>query len=115
LGFDVIGMTSLAEAKLCREAEMCYQALAMVTDYDCWHESEEPVTVEMVIANVNANTALARSALMRFMEGWMKQPPAAGECRCWNALENAIITDRSRIPPDWRKRMAPITGRVLGE
>ncbi len=115
LGFDVIGMTSLAEAKLCREAEICYQPMAMVTDYDCWHETEEPVTVEMVIANVNANAALARDALMRLMESWATPQPEGETCECGRALQNAIITDRSRIPAEWRKRMAPVTGRVLGE
>lgn len=114
LGFDVIGMTSLAEAKLCREAEICYQPLAMVTDYDCWHTSAEAVTVEMVIANVSANAALARSVLMRFIETWMEQPPSEDECGCARALENALITDRACIPPEWRKRMAPITRRLLG-
>ncbi len=110
MGFDVIGMTSLAEAKLCREAELCYQAIALVTDYDCWHHSEEPVTVDMIIGHLNANIALAKKILIRL-------PPALGKkptlCQCGESLKNAIMTHPSSIPAETRQRLSPIIGKYL--
>ena len=110
LGFDVIGMTSLAEAKLCREAEICYQPMAMVTDYDCWHESEAAVTVEQVLGHLSANTALAQDILLELM----RDLPDTRDCACANALRNAIITARDAVPDDRRQALKPIIGRYLG-
>ncbi|MBT3191578.1 MAG: S-methyl-5'-thioadenosine phosphorylase [Verrucomicrobia bacterium] len=110
-GFDVIGMTSLPEAKLCREAELCYQAMAMVTDYDCWHESEEDVTVDLVISHLMANSALAKAILQDLI-------PAIAEersCRCGSALENALLTERGAAPEATKQKLAPIVGKYLGK
>ncbi len=88
MDFDVIGMTSLGEAKLCREAEICYASLAMVTDYDCWHETAESVTLEMILGNLNANTALAHDLLREIAPRVGADRP----CTCRTALHNAILT-----------------------
>jgi 5'-methylthioadenosine phosphorylase len=109
MGFDVIGMTSLPEAKLCREAELCYQAMAMITDYDCWHETEGPVTVEMIIANLIANTRLAKDIVR---EAALAMPPGRG-CACGHALRSAIITDRQTVPEAVKRDLAPIVGKYL--
>jgi 5'-methylthioadenosine phosphorylase len=109
LGFDIVGMTSLAEAKLCREAEICFQAFSMVTDYDCWRESGEPVTVEIVMANLASNTALARRVIRELI-------PVLGkgrDCGCGHSLENAIVTNRRMIPAKARKALWPIIGKYL--
>jgi 5'-methylthioadenosine phosphorylase len=108
-GFDVIGMTSLAEAKLSREAEICYQAMAMVTDYDCWHESEEDVSVDMVIAHLLANAALARQAL-----GDMLPKLGHKTCRCEDALAQALITQPDAMPEATKEKLAPIIGKYVG-
>ena len=110
LGFDIIGMTCLAEAKLAREAEMCYAFLAMITDYDCWHESKEAVTVEMIIEVLNANVILARSIVKQTIKS---QPDFEG-CTCQSALAHAIMTDRSLIPPETKEALAPIIAQYLG-
>lgn len=109
MGFDVIGMTSLGEAKLCREAEICYQAIAMVTDYDCWHESEEPVTIEMIVGNLVANTTLAKDILRAVIV----QLPAERTCLCCDALKNGIMTNPAMIPAKARKRLGPIVAKYL--
>lgn len=109
LGFDVIGMTSLAEAKLCREAGMCYQAVAMVTDYDCWHETEESVTVEAIIKQLIANTELARRILVR-LAGDL---PNQNNCNCAEALKDAIITRKEDIPEQTLDRLKVIAGKYL--
>ena len=109
LDFDVIGMTSLGEAKLCREAEICYQALAMVTDYDCWHESESPVTVEMIIGHLMANTALAKEILKDLVTAL----PGERKCPCVKALQNAIFTDRKTVSAKLKKALKPIVGKYL--
>ncbi|MCX6995573.1 MAG: S-methyl-5'-thioadenosine phosphorylase [Kiritimatiellaeota bacterium] len=109
LGGDVIGMTSLGEAKLCREAEICYAAIAMVTDYDCWREGEEHVTVAMIIANLAANTALAQDVLARLLAAL----PETRTCACGTALQNAIVTDRAAIPAATRAALQPIIGRDI--
>ncbi|MFC1498700.1 S-methyl-5'-thioadenosine phosphorylase [Verrucomicrobiota bacterium] len=110
LGFDVIGMTSLMEAKLCREAEMCYQAMAMVTDYDCWHESEESVSVEMLIGHLTANSQFAKLLLQDIV------PDISSErdCECANALKNAIITSPEYVTDDIKKKLASIIGKYIG-
>jgi 5'-methylthioadenosine phosphorylase len=108
-GFDVIGMTSLGEAKLCREAEICYQTLGMITDYDCWHESEEPVTADAVVAHLMANTALAKKILQELISTL----PEDRSCSCSSALACAIVTSPDAISAELRERLAPIMGKYL--
>ena len=110
LGFDVIGMTSLPEAKLAREAEICYQAIAMVTDYDCWRESEESVTVEMIIGHLTANVTLAKAILRRLVGAI----PESRGCGCGDALKSAIFTRPDAIPAATREALRPIVGRHPG-
>jgi 5'-methylthioadenosine phosphorylase len=109
-GVDVIGMTALPEAKLAREAEMCYSAIALVTDYDCWHASQEEVSVEQILEYLHRNAENAAS-LLRKAVGSI---PGTRGCRCGAALENAIITDRPAIPTEIRRRLAAILDRHLG-
>ena len=109
LGFDIIGMTSLAEAKLSKEAEMCYQAIAMVTDYDCWHEFEEDVTVDMVIEHLRANTAVAQ-AIIRTLGSKL---PDHTKCACQQALAGAIFTDVTAMPPGVREALKPIISKYI--
>jgi 5'-methylthioadenosine phosphorylase len=110
LGVDLIGMTAMPEAKLAREAELCYATVALATDYDCWHETEDDVSVEAVVAVMRKNVAAARDLLRALVA----MPPRAGRgCPCATALEHAVITDRGVIPAETRRRMAPIFGRVL--
>ena len=106
---DIIGMTNAQEVKLAREAEICYATLAMVTDYDCWREEDEAVTVQEVVSRLNQNATTAREILRRLAA----MPPAARTCPCATALENAILTDRARIPEEARRRLRPIAGRYL--
>lgn len=108
-GADIIGMTTLPEARLAREAELCYAVLACSTDYDCWHESEEPVTVEMVVANLMRNTAVSKSILADVISADL----ADVSCGCHSALENAIVTDRSVIPPEVRERLSLLIGKYI--
>ena len=103
LGFDVIGMTSLPEAKLSREAGICYAAAALVTDYDCWHESED-VNVGMVVENVRANTTFARELLAAVAAGLTGK----SECACSRALQGAVMTDPASIPQETARRLALI-------
>ena len=109
LGYDVIGMTSLAEAKLCREAEMCYQVMSLITDYDCWHESESPVTVEMIIGHLQENTALAKNVLSELVKV-IGEPKG---CGCRKALEYAIVTSRDAMPPETVRKLSPIIGKYV--
>ena len=106
---DVIGMTALPESKLAREAEICYATLACVTDYDCWREATEVVTVEMVIANLRENISASKDVLRRVIP----QIPVERVCPCASALEDAIITSRDQIPTDVKKRMQPIIGKYV--
>ena len=110
IGGDLIGMTALPEAKLAREAEICYCTIAMVTDYDCWHESEEAVTVDMVIGNLLANVDLAKAIIKDVLP---QISSAARECPCANALANAIITDTKSIPPETAEALDLLLGRHL--
>jgi len=110
MGFDVIGMTSLAEAKLCREAGICYQAISMVTDYDCWHETKEPVTVEMIIANLVANTSLAKHIIGHLVPVLCRTKKT---CGCAEALKYAIITNRKMIPAATKKNLKLIIGSFI--
>ncbi len=108
-GADIIGMTGLPEAKLAREAEICYSILACSTDYDCWHESEVPVTVEMVVANLNKNTALSKAILGDVIPRLSEER----SCPCGSALENTIVTASEVIPPEARERLALLIDRYL--
>ncbi|HEX4955934.1 MAG TPA: S-methyl-5'-thioadenosine phosphorylase [Thermoanaerobaculia bacterium] len=110
-GVDVIGMTNLQEAKLAREAEICYVSLSMVTDYDCWHEEEEAVTVEMVIAVLQQNARLAQAIVRGMVEKLAAAPPRT--CPCESALATAVLTDRAAIPAATLRKLAPIVGRYL--
>jgi 5'-methylthioadenosine phosphorylase len=109
-GMDVIGMTNLQEAKLAREAEICYATMALVTDYDCWHESHEDVTVETVLAYLAKNAETAQKILRNSIV------PAANrkrDCGCANALQYAIITQPSAIIVEAKRRLAPIIGKYV--
>ncbi len=108
-GMDIIGMTNLQEAKLAREAEICYATMAMVTDYDCWHEEEEDVTVEAIIQNLMKNAALAKKVIQSVV------PKITGKrtCICANALQYALITDRSMIPEETKKKLDILVGKYL--
>ena len=111
-GMDIIGMTALPEAKLAREAELCYATIACATDYDCWHGSEESVTVEMVVGNLSANVANAQ----RILRSVAKKIPAdrsSNTCECPHALETAIMTDRSKIPADVREKYKLLIGKYI--
>lgn len=108
-GVDVIGMTNMPEAKLAREAEICYATMALVTDYDCWHETEEIVTIEAVIANLMKNVSNARHILRNIV----KQLPVERNCECATALANGVITDRSHVPAQALKDLEPIIGKYV--
>ena len=108
-GGDLIGMTALPEAKLAREAELCYATMAWVTDYDCWHPDHDAVTVDLVVENLIANVANSRIILRHIVP----QLAQLGPCECQTALTNAIITDRSLIPDAIRRRLRPIAGHHL--
>ena len=108
-GADIIGMTALPEAKLVREAEMCYATMAWVTDYDCWHQAAETVTVEMVVQNLLKNVATSKELLRRVI------PRLGGQrdCACASALKDAIITPRDKVPEEVKEKLAPIAGRYF--
>jgi 5'-methylthioadenosine phosphorylase len=109
-GVDVIGMTNLQEAKLAREAEICYATLAMVTDYDCWHEEEEDVNGQAVMEVLQQNAATAQDVVRRVI----RRLETERTCGCAEALQSALITDFSLIPQATKERLAPIIGKYLG-
>jgi 5'-methylthioadenosine phosphorylase len=106
-GVDVIGMTNLPEAKLAREAEICYSTIALSTDYDCWHETEEDVSVEAVVAIIKKNVALAKN----IVKGAAARVPAARTCGCVSAAAPAVMTAPEAIPPAARERLKLIMGK----
>ena len=108
-GVDVIGMTNLQEAKLAREAEICYATLALVTDFDCWHEEEDDVSVEALLGNLRANAAVAERTLRRAVATL----PPGRSCACGDALRFALITPAEAIPAPARERLAAILGKYL--
>ncbi len=108
-GVDVIGMTALPEAKLAREAEICYATLALATDYDVWHETAAPVSVELVVRNLLANVESGK----RIIRAALPAVPGERTCPCATALEGAIITQRERIPEEARSRLAPLLDKYL--
>jgi 5'-methylthioadenosine phosphorylase len=108
-GMDVIGMTNLQEAKLAREAEICYVTIALVTDYDCWHDGHETVSAEMILGNLERNCRAAEAILTRTvadLDGERK-------CSCGDALKYALITRPDAVTPEAKARLAPIVGRYL--
>ena len=108
-GANVIGMTNLTEARLAREAEMCFATMALVTDYDCWNEHEEPVSVDAVVQRLHVNAERAREAVRRLAAS-LDDP----SCACGEVLSTAIITPPDRIPRETAERLRPIVGRALG-
>ena len=110
-GMDVIGMTNLQEAKLAREAEICYATVAMVTDYDCWHPHHESVTVEQIIAVLNQNAANACNVVRQAV----KSMPSQRGCKCGSALRHAILTRPEKIPAATRHRLALLLDKYLGQ
>jgi len=110
-GCDVIGMTAATEAKLSREAEMCYAPMNLVTDYDAWHESEEAVSVEMIMGNMSANIRNAKAVLKAAAKAL-----GAGqedECGCWNAIDNCIVTKEEFIPQATKEKLRYIIGKYI--
>ena len=108
-GMDIIGMTNVQEAKLAREAEICYATIALVTDYDCWHPGHDSVSVDMIIANLTANAAMAQKIIAETV-GHL---PAERSCACARALETAIITRPEHIPAETKRELAPIIGKYI--
>jgi len=108
-GMDIIGMTNMAEARLCREAEICYSTLACITDYDCWHPEHESVTLEMVISNLQKNVENAKRIICKVIK---ELKPERG-CSCGRALEFAIVTDKKLIPPKVKKDLKIIIGKYI--
>lgn len=107
--FDVIGMTNVTEAKLAREAEICYSTIAMITDYDCWHPEHDSVTVATIIATLNQNATNAQNVLREAI----KNLPPARTCKCASALQHAILTDPKVVPAQTKKNLAAIIGKYL--
>jgi 5'-methylthioadenosine phosphorylase len=110
-GADIIGMTNLQEAKLAREAEICFATLALATDYDCWNTESSDVVIADVLAILNKNGAVAQDII----RGAVKRLPAERACPCAQALAQAIITDRTQIPAAIRQELGIIIGKYLGE
>jgi 5'-methylthioadenosine phosphorylase len=107
MGFDVIGMTNLTEAKLAREAEICYATVAMITDYDCWHPQHDAVTASEIIANLNKNTENVQKVIREAVATL----PEDRDCSCGRALAHALITDRKLVPAATRRALALIVGK----
>jgi len=106
---DVIGMTNLQEAKLAREAELCYATLALVTDYDCWHPDHDSVTVDLIVANLMQNAVTAQKTIAEAVE----HLNALRTCTCKEALATAIITRPDQVPAAIKKELAPIIGKYI--
>jgi 5'-methylthioadenosine phosphorylase len=108
-GADIIGMTNLQEAKLAREAEICYTTIALVTDYDCWHPDHDSVTVDMIIANLMHNARTAQHIIASAVDAL----PFERSCECASALKYALITRPDAIPPQIRQDLAPLVSKYL--
>jgi 5'-methylthioadenosine phosphorylase len=108
-GFDIIGMTNLQEAKLAREAEICYATLALVTDYDCWHPDHDSVTVDLIVANLMQNAVTAQKTIAEAVS----RLAGPRQCACKDALASAIITRPEHISEATKRELAPIVGRYL--
>lgn len=111
-GVDVIGMTNVPESRLAREAEICYGTVALATDYDCWHEGHDDVSVEAVIAIIQQNVATARQIIKAAVERIVASRQQR-DCACARALEYAIMTDKSLIPAETKQALAPLIGKYL--
>jgi 5'-methylthioadenosine phosphorylase len=109
LRFDVIGMTNVTEAKLAREAEICYATIAMITDYDCWHPEHESVTASQIIATLNQNAENAQRVLRQAVRAM----PTTRDCKCGAALKHALVTDLKLVPLATKKRLAAIIGKYI--
>ena len=109
LRFEVIGMTNVTEAKLAREAELCYATVAMITDYDCWHPEHSSVTLAEIISNLNRNAESAASVIRHAVRNMPSEPA----CKCEKALAHAIITSPKLVPASARKRLAAIIGKYI--
>jgi 5'-methylthioadenosine phosphorylase len=109
LRFDVIGMTGVTEAKLAREAELCYATVALITDYDCWHPQHDAVTLNEILANMASNTDNVQRAIREAVRSLSDERG----CKCGAALAHAIVTDRKVIPAATKKRLAPIIGKYI--
>jgi 5'-methylthioadenosine phosphorylase len=107
--FSVIGMTNVTEAKLAREAEICYSTIAMITDYDCWHPEHDSVTVASIVATLNQNASNAQNVLREAI----KTLPAERQCKCGSSLKHAILTDPKVVPAKTKKNLAAILGKYL--
>ena len=109
-GMDIIGMTNLQEAKLAREAEICYTTIALVTDYDCWHPAHDEVTVDLIVANLTQNARTAQQVIAAAVDAL----PFERSCECATALRHALITRPDAIPAEARQRLAPLVDKYLG-
>ncbi|GAC1701194.1 MAG: S-methyl-5'-thioadenosine phosphorylase [Candidatus Acidiferrum sp.] len=109
LRFEIIGMTNVTEAKLAREAEICYATIAMITDYDCWHPQHESVTAAQIIATLGQNADNAQKVLRESVRAL----PSARSCKCGAALEHALVTDMKIVPAATKKRLAAIIGKYI--
>jgi len=107
LGFEVIGMTNVTEAKLAREAEICYGTLAMITDFDCWHPEHESVTTTQIMATLSQNAENAQKVLRTAV----RELPAARTCKCGSALQHSLVTDMKIVPKATKKKLAAIIGK----
>lgn len=110
-GADIIGMTALPEAKLAREAEICFAMLACSTDYDCWHETHEVVTAGMIVGNLLKNVEVSRRAVRLALQ----RLPSPRECGCKDALKDAMVTSLDIVPEETKQRLAPIIGKYVRE
>jgi 5'-methylthioadenosine phosphorylase len=109
LHFDVIGMTNVTEAKLAREAEVCYATVAMITDYDCWHPNHASVTLEQIMNNLARNAENAQNTI----RAAVKAMPEVRTCKCGSALAHALVTNPKMVPAATKRKLAPIVGRYL--
>jgi 5'-methylthioadenosine phosphorylase len=109
LRFDVIGMTNVTEAKLAREAELCYATIAMITDYDCWHPEHESVTASQIIATLDQNAENAQRVLREVV----REMPGERTCKCGSALRHALVTDLHLVPKRTQKRLVAIIGKYI--
>ena len=110
-GADIIGMTALPEAKLAREAEICFAMLACSTDYDCWHETHEVVTADMIVGNLLKNVEMSRRAVRLALQ----RLPSPRECGCKDALKDAMVTSLDLVPEETKQRLAPIIAKYVRE
>jgi 5'-methylthioadenosine phosphorylase len=108
-GMDIIGMTNLQEAKLAREAEICYVTIALVTDYDCWHETHESVSTDLIVANLFKNCLAAQTIIAQTIQDLA----TAKRCQCGNALKYALITDKAAVPAETQNRLKCIVGKYF--